>query len=1284
MRSTQSGRKAISVAIRNAASASVESLEGRMHLTASADQILATSPAVFMANQGQFANPAIRYAYKGNGLNVGMTDSGMQHQFYNAAGVLQFNASLVNGRTVAPIGQNPTAATFSFLTDSPATSVSGVPTFGKVSYPGVYAGIDLQTYGLTNQLKYEFHVAPGADYRQIAVQYEGIEGLSISADGSLRVNLGEEWGTLVDDAPYIYQVINGQQVSVAGQFVLVDSDTYAFQITGTFDASKELVIDPYVAWSSFIGGNKADTATSVTTTNDNYVIVGGKTLSSGWIDESLFNGKRFNDSGLEDGYVMKYSPDGSLVWGVFVGGEYNDTVNGVAVDEGGDVYAVGTTNGGRWAFGPGTDMGVMVETYHGGTDSFVMKITSQGQYGWASFIGGTGNEAGLSIAASGQDVFIAGTTTSVSERVNVATLAPNQTSGRWTGYSPTLGLAFTVGFNIDNPGTLSSPAVHTLKRGYDQPVKGTWDLVYTYTLGDDVYEFPVSLPYNATAEQIQAALRAVVVKFPQPATEGGAADLANIVVTGGPFNTPTPTPITFTFNYTTEFNTLGPKANGKVGTLRGITPNILIRGEIYNGGASDGFAARLQADTGERLWAKYYGGIGYDTSTAVAAKEGNVFVTGATNTTLTVWDDYDAGFLHGLGARSTYLAPAGSTSTDAYLIHLTPLAGRRMGDTYLNANENGTDATGAGIAMDVYGNPFVIGTTRISELWRFDPTGVNGTYTPPTTVANTELFVASFTNSLVFAKSGVLIRAAADLLPGGVAVDSDGTVLIGGTTAATEIQTLKVSANDDADKAPASAVEFRRAAAGNSNGFVIKLDRGSEPVWGYFLGGDSADSVNAVTIDAEHNAVVAGTTTSDEWSSDSRFGNAYSANGDGYVSKLAIDSVPPEIGEVETRTVTPDNADSLAEYWFTVTYKASRWGEVDRQSVHGSEIAVMRSGMLMATARVTEVTAESDNDQVLVAKYVFRAPNGAWDPATDGGVYSLQLQGGQIRNADGYMLGTTDSTFTVGTFTVNLSRPTATISVDSVNSLSAADYTFTVTYDGMGSEITSYPTTLNIMGPSAASSMTAREMAASEDGNTVTVTYIASKPAAGWREGTRYTISIPAGAVLSDGNPNTQPASATFYVDSKVPTAVFGTIGSTAATFAVTYNGTGTGVSGYPTTLVMSTTVNGAQLQYNASVVSPTHVVTNGNSTKVTYTIPRSSLSATSRRYTITILAGTVEDLAGNTNSKAVIKSVSLKGTAAKVISLGSPALTSPFSNTLLANSAWTNSLLVVRPSLIA
>ena len=55
---------------------------------------------------------------------------------------------------------------------------SDVPGYEVVAYQGLYQGIDLRTQGQNSNLKYEFDVAPGGDYTQIKVHYEGIQGLA--------------------------------------------------------------------------------------------------------------------------------------------------------------------------------------------------------------------------------------------------------------------------------------------------------------------------------------------------------------------------------------------------------------------------------------------------------------------------------------------------------------------------------------------------------------------------------------------------------------------------------------------------------------------------------------------------------------------------------------------------------------------------------------------------------------------------------------------------------------------------------------------------------------------------------------------------------------------------------------------------------------------------------------------------------------------------------------------------------------------------------------------------
>ena len=45
-----------------------------------------------------------------------------------------------------------------------------------------------------------------------------------------------------------------------------------------------------------------------------------------------------DSNGGEDGFVTKWSPEGQLVWSSYLGGSGNDQANGIAVDDGGNVF----------------------------------------------------------------------------------------------------------------------------------------------------------------------------------------------------------------------------------------------------------------------------------------------------------------------------------------------------------------------------------------------------------------------------------------------------------------------------------------------------------------------------------------------------------------------------------------------------------------------------------------------------------------------------------------------------------------------------------------------------------------------------------------------------------------------------------------------------------------------------------------------------------------------------------------------------------------------------------
>jgi hypothetical protein len=97
-------------------------------------------------------------------------------------------------------------------------------------------------------------VAPGGNYDQMAVSYEGIEGLSVAEDASSRMGFGGD-GVHGMMHPTSIRRLIGIGAEVAGQFVLLDSGAYSFDVTGTVDLEHELVIDPDLAWSAYLGGD---------------------------------------------------------------------------------------------------------------------------------------------------------------------------------------------------------------------------------------------------------------------------------------------------------------------------------------------------------------------------------------------------------------------------------------------------------------------------------------------------------------------------------------------------------------------------------------------------------------------------------------------------------------------------------------------------------------------------------------------------------------------------------------------------------------------------------------------------------------------------------------------------------------------------------------------------------------------------------------------------------------------------------------------------------------------
>jgi len=405
----------------------MELLEDRRLLSLSqpAVELFDASPPLFVENQGQWADASIRYALHGSGANVLHTTGGPVFQLFKygpaeetdetvdlydpmdplaepAEVITQYvelSVSFDGANIVEPVGMDQAEAVHNFFIGDEANWRVGVPSYETVGYSGLYDGIDLLTWGKPDSLKYEFHVAPGSDYTQIEITYHGTTGLQLDANGVLHVQTS--LGELVDDAPKIYQEIDGEQVEVAGAFNVIDPDTYSFTITGDYDSSAELIIDPEVDWSTYIGGGGDDRGHDITVDLSGNAFIAGKVRSA-----DLSGAINSPSGGGGDAFVAKLAPNGNLEWSTYLGGSSYDQANGITLDGTGNVVVSGRTWSDNLPAATNERNG-----YWG--DAFAGKLTDNGHLLWTAYVGGTHEDVASGVATDSEgNVLVGGTTRS--------------------------------------------------------------------------------------------------------------------------------------------------------------------------------------------------------------------------------------------------------------------------------------------------------------------------------------------------------------------------------------------------------------------------------------------------------------------------------------------------------------------------------------------------------------------------------------------------------------------------------------------------------------------------------------------------------------------------------------------------------------------------------------------------------------------------------------------------------------------------------------------------------
>lgn len=302
----------------------------------------------------------------------------------------------------------------------------GVPSFAAVRYDDVYPGIDLVYHARRGNLEYDFVVAPGADPRSIAMALKGAAKLSIGPAGDLVVRSDDT--KLRFDRPHVYQRAERGRRIVQSRYLLEGRRSVGFRL-GRYDATKRLVIDPELVYSTYLGGASGvdnvsglppDRATGIAVGADGSAYVTGETWSVSFPTKNAYQSEIDcvpppPESGISlrrctDAFVAKLSPDGSeLVYATYLGGGTGGRWNfaqdfgyAIRVDGAGSAYVTGETRSDDFP----TTAGVVKTSPRScfgnqlgcDLDAFVSKLSPDGSnLVYSTYLGGSGGDQGYDL-----------------------------------------------------------------------------------------------------------------------------------------------------------------------------------------------------------------------------------------------------------------------------------------------------------------------------------------------------------------------------------------------------------------------------------------------------------------------------------------------------------------------------------------------------------------------------------------------------------------------------------------------------------------------------------------------------------------------------------------------------------------------------------------------------------------------------------------------------------------------------------------------------------------------
>jgi hypothetical protein len=543
-----------------------------------------------------------------------------------------------------------------------------VPTYAKVRYRDVYPGVDQVYYGNNRKLEYDFVIAPGADPKNITIAFDGSERLELASNGDLIIHTKD--GELLQHKPQIYQEIGESRHQVNGRYLLKGKREIGFQLA-SYDSSRTLIIDPVLAYSTYLGGNGDDDGRAITVDAAGNAYVTGETWSTNFpLTNPLqagFGGGQF------DIYVAKLNASGSaLVYSTYIGGSGDDRGFSIAVDGAGNAYFTGRTDSPNFptanAFQP---------TRHGSNDAYVTKLNPAGSaLVYSTYLGGTDDDRGLGVVVdSTGNAYVTGIALSADfPTVNPLQAARSGPEDAFVAKLNPTGLALSYSTYLGGSGS---------EGGRSLAVDSSGNVYVTGQTAST--NFPVMNP-------LQPNLGGQEDGFVTKLNSSGSAFLYSTYLGGGGSDQGFALALDGSGNAyivgTTNSNNF-PTTNSFQKTL---------------GGLRDAFVTKLNSTGSAFIYSTYLGGSGDEFGEAIAVDStGHAFVTGDTTS-----GNFPT-------ANPLQICLAGGL-WDAFVAKLSAAGTSLSYSTYLGGSAGEFSFDRMGIAVDPLGNAYVTGHTASTDF----------------------------------------------------------------------------------------------------------------------------------------------------------------------------------------------------------------------------------------------------------------------------------------------------------------------------------------------------------------------------------------------------------------------------------------------------------------------------------------------------------------------------------------------------------------------------------------